>query len=86
MGNGLPISSISGTSEYMKIFDKLWVSTTNSSEALSLAGTAATIREMKNKNSVFIAGFTNTLPIFLWRLLPRKLCTKIVRSFQESTK
>jgi glutamate-1-semialdehyde aminotransferase len=52
MGNGLPISSISGRTEYMKIFDKLWVSTTNASETLSLAGTYATITEMKNKNSI----------------------------------
>lgn len=52
MGNGLPISSISGKSEFMKIFDKLWVSTTNGSETLSLAGTHATITEMKEKNSI----------------------------------
>lgn len=52
MGNGLPISSISGKNEFMKIFDKLWVSTTNGSETLSLAGTHATITEMKQKNSI----------------------------------
>jgi len=52
MGNGLPISAISGTEEFMKIFDTLWVSTTNSSETLSLAGTLATINEIKNKQTI----------------------------------
>ena len=36
----------------MKIFDKLWVSTTNSSETLSLAGTIATINEMQDKQTI----------------------------------
>ena len=52
MGNGLPISSISGPSEYMRIFDKLWVSTTNGSETLSLAGTIEVIKEMKTRNTI----------------------------------
>lgn len=52
MGNGLPISAITGPTEYMKIFDKLWVSSTNNSEALSLAGTIAVINEMKEKNTI----------------------------------
>jgi glutamate-1-semialdehyde 2,1-aminomutase len=52
MGNGLPISSISGPREFMSIFDKLWVSTTNGSETLSLAGTIATINEMKQKKTI----------------------------------
>jgi glutamate-1-semialdehyde 2,1-aminomutase len=52
MGNGLPISAISGTEEFMKIFDTLWVSTTNGSETLSLAGTLATINEIKNKQTI----------------------------------
>ena len=51
MGNGLPISAISGPNEFMKIFDKLWVSSTNNSEALSLAGTIATINEMREKKT-----------------------------------
>ena len=49
MGNGLPISAITGPSEFMKIFDKLWVSTTNGSENLSIAGTISVINEMKNQ-------------------------------------
>ena len=52
MGNGLPISAISGPNEFMKIFDELWVSSTNNSEALSLAGTIAVINEMKNENTI----------------------------------
>ena len=52
MGNGLPISAITGKSEFMNIFDKLWVSTTNGSETLSLAGTIATITEMKEKKTI----------------------------------
>jgi glutamate-1-semialdehyde aminotransferase len=52
MGNGLPISAISGPDEFMKIFDELWVSSTNNSESLSLAGTIAVINEMKEKNTI----------------------------------
>ena len=52
MGNGLPISAISGPDEFMKIFDELWVSSTNNSESLSLAGTMAVINEMKNKKTI----------------------------------
>jgi len=52
MGNGLPISAITGKTEFMKIFEKLWVSSTNGSETLSLAGTIATINEMKNKKTI----------------------------------
>lgn len=52
MGNGLPISAITGKSEFMNIFDKLWVSTTNASETLSLAGTIATISEMKEMKTI----------------------------------
>jgi len=52
MGNGLPISAITGPSEFMKIFDELWVSSTNNSENLSLAGTYAVIKEMEQKNTI----------------------------------
>ena len=52
MGNGLPISTITGPSEYMGIFDKLWVSSTYSSETLSLMGTKAVINEMEEKNTI----------------------------------
>ena len=37
---------------FMKIFDELWVSSTNNSESLSLAGTKAVIMEMKEKNTI----------------------------------
>ena len=52
MGNGLPISAITGPSEFMRIFDKLWVSSTNNSENISLAGTNAVIDEMVEKNTI----------------------------------
>jgi glutamate-1-semialdehyde aminotransferase len=52
MGNGLPISAVTGKSEFMKEFDKLWVSSTNNSEALSMAGTIAVINEMQNKHTI----------------------------------
>ena len=52
MGNGLPISAITGPSEFMKSFDDLWVSSTNNSENISLAGTIAVINEMQEKNSI----------------------------------
>ena len=52
LGNGLPISAITGTSEYMKIFEKIWVSSTNNMENLSIAGTIATINEIISKNTV----------------------------------
>ena len=52
MGNGLPISAITGPTEFMKTFDELWVSSTNNSENISLAGTIAVINEMQEKNSI----------------------------------
>jgi glutamate-1-semialdehyde 2,1-aminomutase len=52
MGNGLPITAITGKSEFMKAFDDLWVSSTNNSEALSLAGTLAVINEMEKNNTI----------------------------------
>jgi glutamate-1-semialdehyde aminotransferase len=52
MGNGLPISAITGPTEFMNVFDKIWVSSTNNMEGLSLAGSLATITEMKEKNVV----------------------------------
>ena len=36
----------------MKIFDKIWVSSTNNSETLSLAGSVAVINEMREKNTI----------------------------------
>ena len=52
MSNGLPLSAITGPTEFMKTFDDLWVSSTNNSEALSLAGTKSVITEMKEKNTI----------------------------------
>lgn len=52
MANGLPLSAITGPSEFMQTFDNLWVSSTNNSETLSLAGTKAVITEMKEKDTI----------------------------------
>ena len=52
MSNGLPLSAITGPTEFMKTFDDLWVSSTNNSETLSLAGTKSVITEMKEKNTI----------------------------------
>lgn len=52
MGNGLPITAITGKTEFMKAFDELWVSSTNNSDSISLAGTIAVINEMQEKNTI----------------------------------
>ena len=52
MANGLPLSAITGPTEFMKVFDELWVSSTNNSETLSMAGTMAVINEMQEKNTI----------------------------------
>ena len=52
MANGLPLSAITGPTEFMKTFDDLWVSSTNNSETLSMAGSMAVITEMKEKNTI----------------------------------
>ena len=52
MGNGLPITAVTGETEFMKAFDELCVSSTNNSETLSLAGTIAVINEMQEKNTI----------------------------------
>jgi glutamate-1-semialdehyde 2,1-aminomutase len=52
IGNGLPISAITGPTEFMSIFNELWVSSTNNREMLSIAGTIATINEMKEKQTI----------------------------------
>ena len=52
MANGMPLSAITGSSEYMKIFEKLWVSSTMNSETLSLAASLATLNEYRSNNCV----------------------------------
>ena len=52
MANGLPITAITGKEEFMKVFDDLWVSSTNNSETLSMAGTIATINEMREQKTI----------------------------------
>jgi glutamate-1-semialdehyde 2,1-aminomutase/spore coat polysaccharide biosynthesis protein SpsF len=52
MANGYPLSAIVGRREVMKLFDEIFFSFTFGGEALSLAATAATIKEMQEKNVI----------------------------------
>jgi len=47
IANGMPLSAVVGTSEYMKIFDDVFFSTTYAADTLSLAAAQATILEFK---------------------------------------
>ncbi len=58
MGNGMPIGVIVGKSEYMKIFDDVFFSTTFAGETLSLAASLATIHEIRDRN----------VPDYTWKL------------------
>ncbi len=49
IANGMPLSAVVGKSEYMRVFDDVFFSTTYASETLSLAAALATIREFKEK-------------------------------------
>jgi len=49
LANGMPLSAVVGKSEYMKIFDDVFFSTTYASETLSLAAAHATISEFQEK-------------------------------------
>jgi glutamate-1-semialdehyde-2,1-aminomutase len=52
MGNGLPISAVVGKAEIMKLIEEgAFISTTHGGEALSLAGSIATIRILERKGS-----------------------------------
>jgi glutamate-1-semialdehyde 2,1-aminomutase len=50
MANGMPLAAIVGKSEYMKIFEEVFVSTTYGGEALSLAASLVTINEFERKD------------------------------------
>lgn len=52
IANGFPLSVITGKTEFMKIFDELWVSSTNNSETLSLAAGISTINEIDEKKTI----------------------------------
>ena len=52
MGNGFPISALTGPTEFMNIFDTLWVSSSNNMETVSMAASNATIQEMTEKKSI----------------------------------
>jgi len=47
IGNGMPLGAIVGKTEYMKIFEQVFVSTTYGGEALSLAACVATVNEFE---------------------------------------
>jgi len=49
IANGMPLSAVVGKTEYMKIFDDVFFSTTYAGETLSLAASYATITEIKEK-------------------------------------
>jgi len=50
IANGMPLGAIVGKSEYMKIFDDVFVSTTYAGEALSLAACVATINQFEQND------------------------------------
>lgn len=49
IANGMPLSAVAGKTEYMKIFDDVFFSTTYAADTLSLAAGQATILEFKEK-------------------------------------
>lgn len=49
MGNGMPISALVGRADVMRLFEEVFFSTTFGGEALSIAASLATIREMQGK-------------------------------------
>lgn len=52
MGNGLPISAVAGKKELLKLIEEgAFISTTHGGEALSLAGSLATIKILERKES-----------------------------------
>jgi len=50
IANGMPLAAIVGKSEYMKVFEEVFVSTTYGGEALSLAASLATINEFEQND------------------------------------
>lgn len=52
MGNGFPISTVVGRKDLMKRFEKVFCSFTFGGEAVSIAASIATIKELKDKNAI----------------------------------
>ncbi len=52
MANGMPISAIVGKRKFMKLFDKIFFSTTFGGETLSIVSALETIKMLKNKNVI----------------------------------
>lgn len=57
LANGMPLGAVVGKTEYMRIFDDVFFSSTNQGETLSLAAGVATIEEIT----------TNNIPKYLWK-------------------
>jgi len=68
IANGMPLAAIVGKSEYMEVFEEVFVSTTYGGEALSLAASLATINEFEQND---VCGY-------LW-----KLSSKFKSQFNE---
>lgn len=50
IANGMPLGAVVGKSEFMKIFEEVFVSTTYGGEALSLAACVATVKEYETND------------------------------------
>jgi glutamate-1-semialdehyde aminotransferase len=50
IANGMPLGAIVGKSEYMRVFDDVFVSTTYAGEALSLAACEATVKQFEEND------------------------------------
>lgn len=50
MANGMPVSAVAGKKEFMKVLDKIWVSSTYACEALSLSASLATLETIWKYN------------------------------------
>jgi glutamate-1-semialdehyde aminotransferase len=61
MANGMPLSAVTGKTEFMKIFDDVFFSTTYASDNLSLAASHATINEFIEKPVVETTWANGTL-------------------------
>ena len=61
IANGMPLSAVAGKTEFMKIFDDVFFSTTYAADTLSLAAAQATILEIKEKPVVKTIWETGTM-------------------------
>ena len=52
MANGMPIAALAGRKDVMKLAEKLWISSTFGGEALSLAASLATLKELQKRETL----------------------------------